>query len=187
MICQRCGQMDATVHMVELVDGRRNDLWLCTVCAGRSAEDDEGPPGFRGGVNPGEGDSAGDDYSLADFLGQIFGSLDDAAHADLPACPACGYTFAQFRTTNQLGCPRCYESFRGPLHSILSHLHRHVSHLGKAPRPAGGEADRPGVLSRTRVALEKAIAAEEFEKAARLRDEIQRLESVEPPEGASER
>lgn len=187
MICQRCGQRDATVHLVELVDGRRKNHWLCAVCAGRSEEDDEGTPGFRFGGNPGEENSEEDAYSLTAFLGQILEPQGDDAHADLPACPACGYTFAQFRQTNQLGCPRCYESFRGPLHAILSRLHRHVSHLGKAPRPTDGETDRPGVLSRTRVALEKAIAAEDFEKAALLRDEIQRLESAEPPEGASGR
>ena len=187
MICQRCGQRDATVHLVELVDGRRKNHWLCAVCAGRSEEDGEGSPGFRFGGNPGEENSEDDADSLAGFLDHIFGLQGDVAYADLPACPACAYTFDQFRNTNQLGCPRCYESFREPLYSILSHLHRHVSHLGKTPRPTDGGADRPGVLSRTRVALEKAIAAEDFEKAARLRDEIQRLESVEPPEGASGR
>jgi len=81
-----------------------------------------------------------------------------------------------------LGCPRCYESFRGPLLSILSHMHRHVSHLGKVPRQTDGSVDRRGTLRRTRVALEKAIAAENFEKAARLRDEIQRLESADAAE-----
>jgi protein-arginine kinase activator protein McsA len=43
------------------------------------------------------------------------------------------------------------------------------------------------LLSRTRVALEKAIASEDFEKAAHLRDEILRLESAAPPEGTSDK
>ena len=91
-----------------------------------------------------------------------------------------------FRKTNLLGCPACYDAFRGPLLSILSHLHRHVSHLGKAPGSIDDGTDRPGLLSRTRVALEKAIAAEDFEKAARLRDEIQRLEASAPESGDAE-
>jgi protein arginine kinase activator len=183
MICQRCGQRDATVHLVELVDGQRKSQWLCAVCAGRSEEDGDGTPGFRFGGNAAEDTSEEDTHSLAAFLGQVFEPQDETAHADLPACPGCGYNFDQFRKTNQLGCPRCYEAFRAPLLSILSHLYRHVSHLGKAPRLTDGGADRPGVLSRTRVALEKAIASEDFERAARLRDEIQRLESAEKPEG----
>ncbi len=187
MTCQRCGQRDATVHLVELVDGQRKSQWLCEVCAGRMAKDGEETPGFRFDGYPGGGNGEEDAYSLAAFLGQVFEPQGAAANADLPACPACGYMLDQFRKTNQLGCPRCYEAFRGPLLSILRHMHRHVSHLGKTPRRTGEGAGRPGVLSRTRVALEKAIAAEDFEKAARLRDEIQRLESAESPEGTSGR
>ncbi len=185
MTCQRCGQRDATVHLVELVDGHRRSQWLCAVCAGRASENGEEIPGFRFGGNPEGGNSEEDDFSLANFLGQVFESEGEVEQTELPACRVCGYTLDQFRKTNRLGCPRCYEAFRGPLLAILGHLHRHVSHLGKTPRPTADGADRPGVLSRTRIALEKAIAAEDFEKAARLRDEIQRLESTGPPEGTS--
>jgi protein arginine kinase activator len=182
MTCQRCGKRDATVHLVELVDGQRKSQWLCDVCAGRPPKNGEGPPGFR---FDGSAESPGDDeedYTLASFLGQVFQPQEDTSPADPPNCSACGYTLDQFKKSNRLGCPQCYESFRGPLLAILSHMHRHVSHLGKVPRPTEGRADRQGHLRRTRVALEKAIAAEDFEKAARLRDEIQRLESADPPE-----
>jgi len=185
MTCQRCGQRDATVHLVELVDGKRKSQWLCAVCAGRASENGDETPGFRFGENPGEGAGEEDDFTLANFLGQVFEPQDGIDQADLPACQVCGYSFDQFRKTNRLGCPRCYEAFRAPLLAILGHLHRHVSHLGKTPRPAADGDDRPGVLSRARIALEKAIGAEDFEKAARLRDEIQRLESAKPPEGDS--
>jgi protein arginine kinase activator len=187
MTCQNCGQRDATVHLVELVDDLRKSQWLCAVCAGRAAEDGEDNPGFPLGGSPEEGEGEEGDFSLASFLGQVFELQGDTEMADLSACPVCGYTLDQFRKNNLLGCPGCYDAFRGPLLSILSHLHRHVSHLGKAPHPFAGGLDRPGVLSRARVSLEKAIGAEDFEKAARLRDQIQRLESVEPPEGDSGR
>lgn len=186
MTCQRCGQRDATVHLVELVDGQRKSQWLCAVCAGRASENSDETPGFRFGGNPEDGNGEDDDFSLASFLGQVFEPKGEARQTGVPACRVCGYTLEQFQRTNRLGCPRCYEAFRGPLLAILGHLHRHVSHLGKTPRPTAGGTDRPGVLSRTRVALEKAIAAEDFEKAAHLRDEIQRLESPGPPEGISE-
>jgi len=187
MTCQRCGQRDATVHLVELVDGQRKSQWLCAVCAGRASESKGETPGFRFGGNPEDGNGEDEDFSLANFLGQVFEPRTEAVPTDPPACQVCGYTLNQFRKTNRLGCPRCYEAFRGPLLAILGHLHRHVSHLGKTPRPAAEGADRPGLLSRTRVALEKAIASEDFEKAAHLRDEILRLESAGPPEGTSDK
>ena len=177
MTCQRCGQRDATVHLVEMIDGQRQSQWLCEVCAGFASENGEMNPGSRRDGSPGSDSGDEEDYTLASFLGQVFEPQQDQPHQDPPACSTCGYTLEQFRKSNRLGCPRCYESFRGPLLSILSHMHRHVSHLGKVPRRTDGRVDRRGTLRRTRVALEKAIAAENFEKAARLRDEILRLES----------
>lgn len=178
MTCQRCGKRDATVHLVELVDGVRQSQWLCAVCAGGDQENGEKPPGFGMDGNPDAPDGDEEDYTLAAFLGQVFEPQQDAALPEPSVCPTCGYALEQFRKTNRLGCPRCYEAFRGPLLSILSHMHRHVSHLGKAPHRTEGRPDRRGLLRRTRIALEKAIAAENFEKAARLRDEIHRLESA---------
>jgi protein arginine kinase activator len=177
MTCQRCGQRDATVHLVELIDGQRQSQWLCAVCAGDRPADKDDPPGFpfgggQGGNNPDE-----EDETLAAFLGQVSERGRGFGQVEPPSCPNCGYTFGQFRETNRLGCPRCYEAFRRPLLGILGHMHRHVTHLGKAPAHVHGRTDLPSVLSRNRVALEKAIAAEDFESAARLRDEIQRLES----------
>ena len=69
---------------------------------------------------------------------------------------------------------------------ILSHLHRHVSHLGKVPGSDPRKSSVSNALARARVALEKAIAGEDFEKAARLRDEIQRLEASGASEGERE-
>ena len=184
MMCQICGQRDASIHLVELIDGKPRSQWLCPHCAGKSSSGGGGPDqpfGFP--VPSDDGKDQEDAYSLASFLGQAFEPLGEAGAADLPACPACGYTLDQFRRTNLLGCPRCYDAFRKPLLAILSHLHRHVSHLGKVPRSDAGSSSRSGALTRTRVALEKAIGAEDFEKAARLRDEIHRLESGAPPEG----
>jgi protein arginine kinase activator len=186
MTCQRCGQRAATIHLVELVEGKRQSQWLCAVCAGdRPAEQDE-PPGSPFGGKQGPNNPEEEDETLAAFLGQVFERGEKTGQAEPPACPTCGYTFGQFRQNNRLGCPRCYEAFRRPLLGILGHMHRHVTHLGKAPANVDGRSDRTSELSRNRVALEKAIAAEDFESAARLRDEIQRLESTEKREEDSE-
>lgn len=185
MTCQHCGQRDATVHLVELVDGVRTSRWLCAVCAGRPGDEEGADRWFGPDENDDQGRGDEDTESLASFLGQVFEPIDGAEASDLPACPACGYTLDQFRRSNRLGCPRCYEAFRSPLLALLSHLHRHVSHLGKVPGHHGAKASLSGALGRARVALEKAIAAEDFENAARLRDEILRLESSGTSEGES--
>ncbi len=186
MICQSCGQNEATVHLVELVDGKRTSQWLCAECAGRPGRDPGSDPGFGFGDGREDREGQEDAFTLASFLGQVFEPQHDPAEVEIPACPSCAYTLEQFRQTNSLGCPRCYEAFRQPLMGILSHLHRHVSHLGKVPGSDPRKTSVSNALARARVALEKAIAGEDFEKAARLRDEIQRLAASGAPEGERE-
>lgn len=183
MNCENCGQREATVHLVDLVDGQRTIRWLCTVCAGQSSDEGEDDPLFGDGNHSAGSDNSGDPYSLASFLGEMFTPEDGTGPADPALCPRCGYSFAEFRGTNRLGCPGCYDAFGTQLLSILSHLHRHVSHLGKIPVSRRGGPTRNAALQRARIALEKAIGAEDFEKAARLRDRIQHLEAALDSEG----
>lgn len=175
MTCQRCGKRDASIHLIELVDGDRRSLWLCPICAGKDERADAHGVSGKGA----EDNEPVDAESLASFLGQVFGPAEPADEDLSLACASCGYTLKQFSTTNRLGCPRCYQSFRAKLMPMLASFHRHVSHLGKAPRPETGTVNGPGEIARIRVALEKAIAAEDFEEAARLRDRIRLLEARE--------
>ena len=159
MDCERCGRRPASVRWRDPEDVLGEPLWLCHVCAGEVA-------GAGGRPEP----------------------LDALIAADLAppgedTCPACGWTAERFRRTNRLGCPRCYGTFRAMLLPILSRFHRHVSHLGKRPLRRGDEPSRLGEITRTRVALEKAVAREDFETAAALRDRLRELEN-QPPEAS---
>lgn len=174
MKCHLCGQREATVHLLELIEGRQKSVWLCSICAaGRAGvpHDDSDGPDF-GRPAAAEGESA----SLASFLGQ---GLDSGGQRTrVAACSSCGYEIKAFQDNNRLGCAACYSHFRQQLLPILARYHRHASHLGKVPRQAGGVASQQGALIRLRVALEKAIQSESYEEAARLRDEMRALRSA---------
>ncbi len=157
MDCERCGRRSASIRWRDPEDTGGAPLWLCSVC---SAE---------------LGAASGRAEPLDDL---IAGDLSDRGEN---TCSACGWTASRFRRTNRLGCPRCYAAFRSMLLPVLGRFHRHVSHLGKRPRSNGEEPSRLSEITRTRVALEKAIAREDFETAAALRDRIRELES-RPPE-----
>ncbi len=90
------------------------------------------------------------------------------------------YTLEMFQQTNRLGCADCYLAFSSSLLPLLSRFHRHPSHLGKRPGQASGLGNQLIEITRTRVALEKAIATENFEEAAKLRDRIRRQENADP-------
>ncbi len=171
MNCHMCGQREATTHLLELINGERKSVWLCSICASGRAEN---AGGEAEAGRPGARESAAEDISsLASFLGQV--SDQQSGPSAVAACPACHYEIQAFQDNNRLGCPRCYSHFRKQVLPSLARYHRHASHLGKVPQQAGGMASQQGEITRTRVALEKAIQGEQYEEAARLRDIMQHL------------
>lgn len=182
MICQHCGARAAMVHFEEIgVEGRRH-LWLCEICAAshRSARYRPGdlPPDDPGPVPP---PSAADEHpEFISFLDQRFApDLETDPEEEPGACPACGFELTELGAVHRLGCPHCYEHFRDRLRPMLVRIHHHSSHLGRVPRHSGAQRSLSGEIARHRLALEKAIVAEQYEEAARLRDRIARLEKRE--------
>ncbi len=112
------------------------------------------------------------------------------------ACSVCGLTYAQFRTAGMLGCPACYEAFAAQLFPLVARAHEGATHhVGKVPkRGPGPRADAPtraaalfGTANERRERsallrkqLAEAVAAEQYERAAQLRDELRRLAETGP-------
>lgn len=87
-------------------------------------------------------------------------------------CPACGCSKEKFEETGRFGCPECYSAFGPFLSPILRKMHKGLQHAGKIPRRRlSGEVVRERVRLLTEE-LGAAVHAENFEEAARLRDEI---------------
>ena len=83
-------------------------------------------------------------------------------------------TFGQIR---RFGCSHCYEAFGEALVPLFRRLHGNQKHMGKIPARAGADVKVRKEIERLRKELQKRIAEEAFEEAARIRDEIRRLES----------
>ena len=195
MKCNHCGKNEAEVHIVEVVDGQRRSLWLCAECSeseqwrgmefGAEIPEAVDPPEGLGSIfapGPSGLGQAMESETLASFLGRTgpeFRPDDD----DSAPCPHCGHTWARFQQTSRLGCARCYTAFRPRLVPLLAGFHRHVSHLGKTPASGRGRDNKLVELTRLRIALEKAIAGEDFESAAKLRDKMRGLEGSAPGTG----
>lgn len=115
-------------------------------------------------------------FALADMLLGL-GAASEMAGATTKgadACPACGFTHADFKKSGRLGCPTCYDHFAEGLETILRGMHKGVRHVGKIPLRCK-DSDRSGKLKALQQKLNKAIADENFERAAELRDEIKAL------------
>ena len=96
-------------------------------------------------------------------------------------CAACGLTTAEYQEAGLLGCAECYRAFAELLRARLPELVQ-VARQANRPAPAAA-AERENteaigfqidVLERE---LQDAVAMENFERAATLRDEITRLKT----------
>jgi protein arginine kinase activator len=163
MVCMVCKQQEATVHLTQMLEGNIKKLDLCEACSKAKGLDD--PTGF----------------SLADLLMGLGASqeLAQATGNSGVCCPTCGFTQADFKKSGRLGCPDCYRTFGEGLDSLLKTMHKGTRHVGKAPGQARS-ADRQAEdrLKILKTQLEEAIRVENYEEAARLRDEIKAIKET---------
>ncbi len=166
MVCQACGKNTATTHVKTTVNGKLTEYYLCDGCAAQQG---------YGNIFDGWG------------LGSLMSGLMGAAPAQraVRRCPTCGASFDEITSSGKIGCANCYRVFRSQLLPVIQRVHGTVRHKGKAP---GGSAlrvvDAPKQmvavettrLEEKRRLLQKAIEAQDFERAAVLRDEIRELE-----------
>jgi protein arginine kinase activator len=98
-----------------------------------------------------------------------------ATHAG--RCTFCSATLRDFRATGRLGCARCYTTFESDLRDLLRRVHGNSRHAGKRYEPpASLQEQGVTVLTELRERLRRAIESEQFELAAKLRDQIKVIE-----------
>lgn len=163
MLCNVCAKNEATVHLTEIVNEQMTELHLCEQCAQAQSMQME------------------QQFGLSDLLAGLadFDKPPEAQEKLLSECQNCHLTYKDFKKVGRLGCSECYRYFRGHLNSLLKRIHGSRHHIGKAPARLVKTAKlkkAPFGLEELRMKLEKAILAEEFEEAARLRDAVRQLE-----------
>jgi protein arginine kinase activator len=160
MQCDVCKQKKATVFLTQIVKGEMQKVNLCENCSKDKGVTD--PTGF----------------ALADLL-QGFGTGEKIeTQPQERTCPACGMPQTTFRKTGRLGCAKCYTVFGEGMDNLLKAMHKGTRHTGKVPSRAGLSQSTGPKLEELRAALEEAVKGEQFEDAARLRDEIRRLSEI---------
>lgn len=158
MLCGLCKQKNATVHLTQIAGEKMQKVDLCEDCAKEKGVDD--PAGF----------------SLADMLLGLGASqeMEEASGSSDVACPNCGFTQADFKKTGRLGCSECYETFAEGLEALLKSMHKGTRHVGKVPAGLRRAQDLELRLNQLQSQLDKAVAEENFEQAAVLRDEMKK-------------
>jgi protein arginine kinase activator len=98
------------------------------------------------------------------------------------ACEACGITWAEFRQAGLFGCPNDYTVFEKDLTPLLQRAHEGATHhVGKVPSRRGGSGvpmRKQIDVAKLRRELGKAVESEDYERAAKLRDQIKSAEGA---------
>lgn len=151
------------VHEVRVHKGEKREVHLCEEHAREAGYDVPSPP------------------PVANLVGQILAAASAPTAPTgavrvtraMPSCAVCKLSFHQFRQTGLLGCSECYRAFGEPLAVLIEKTQNAgVHHVGKVPRRCGGDIDLGMIRQRLSRELEEAVRAEQYERAAKLRDRI---------------
>ncbi len=180
MLCQNCGKNEANVRYTQVINGVRKELNLCSDCARKLGVDRIDIP-----------------MDFTSFLGDFFNdyaesSLLPSFSIDNVKCKTCGMSYNDFIDTGMFGCSDCYDTFSGPIDSLLKNLHGTAKHIGrgaknvddllntKSKKTSGknktnAENSENSELEDLQKQLDKAIKEERYEDAAKIRDKIKEM------------
>lgn len=158
MLCQMCGKKEATVHLTQMLNDEVRKMHLCEQCAAVSGIDMDAPE------------------SMTNFLLGLGASQKTSPETAGRKCPQCGLRFSDFKKASWLGCQNCYVTFAEELEPLLHDMQKGERHVGKKPVHYAGAVNVFPSQASLKKALEEAVASENYEEAARIRDQIHAAE-----------
>jgi protein arginine kinase activator len=159
MNCDVCKTSPATVFLTQIVDGKMQKVNLCEACSKEKGVTD--PTGF----------------ALADLLLGLGAAQEIEKGSGVLKCPVCGFSQADFKKTGRLGCAACYETFAETLETLIKGMHKGAEHVGKVPSRLLRTMEHEQQLKQLQKQLRKAVAEENYEAAAEIRDRIRTLQA----------
>ena len=152
MLCEECGIRQAEVMVTTVVNGESTTRHLCRDCLKK----------YQAG-------------EMQAVLAAVLAAMAQKQKSPDITCPRCGETYAQFQKSGMLGCAECYQAFRKELTPLITRVQGRAQHAGRRPPVSEEEQARETKMEELRSRMEAAVAEENFEEAARLRDELRAM------------
>lgn len=157
MICQKCNKNPANVKVVQQSGAFHQEMHLCQSCANKLQQE---------------------------IFSSTFGGMALPKHPTRKelTCPTCGQTTSGLVSTGRLGCADCYQIFAEEVQTLVRRAQGGAQkHTGKTPKmgtikSAPKTPVKVDPIPALREELKQAIIKENYEQAAKLRDEIKQLE-----------
>ena len=171
MLCKNCNKNEATFHYTEIINGVKKEIALCNECRkqlGISSLDFNIPLGIP--------DFFSDFFEESTFMSE-FDSTNKIK------CDKCGITYDEFIDGGKVGCSSCYTAFENKLDSILKNIHGSNMHKGRlinSPKTKKvkeiKENPNKNKIEELKLKLKELVKEEKYEEAAKVRDEIKKVE-----------
>lgn len=174
MLCERCNKKKAVIFYRENISGRTRALRLCAECTEileKAGELEDMSAVLSCFASPFLQATS----SAAEGMGLWLGSARAVESPD--KCPLCGVSLREIATTGQVGCARCYEVFGEALEEVIRSTHGKAEHLGRVSASYRVRQEKSERIRTLKAKLSEAVAGEQYETAAGLRDEIRTLEA----------
>ncbi|HEB30357.1 MAG TPA: hypothetical protein ENI15_05710 [Spirochaetes bacterium] len=157
MICQECQKKDALFHIPKIINSEIGYIHLCKVCANKNNLHE-----IANGL----------DDKLNFLLEGLLTSRKGNKKGTSPGlkCTVCKTTLKDFQKDKILGCSSCYEVFS-------DYLLKNADSGGAVYTRQQPDVELPKRLNLYKKELNKAVEKEDFEKAAVLRDKINKCEN----------
>ncbi len=161
-ICEHCGKQLAEVFYQENRNGKVKEMSLCGDCAKKL------------GVT---GHFAQEDL-FASF--PLFSGITREIKKE-KSCPVCGKSLSHIQKSGKFGCSVCYDTFGEALDFSpfvgTGYQGEPLTKPRKKEEPKTEETGKAESTEALRKELKRAVAEENYEKAAQLRDEIRAREA----------
>jgi len=162
-LCERCKKAQATFHLTNITrEGEKIERHLCERCAVEEGLVQVHKANFN-----------------AEILENFIAAAKSASASDTDlVCEECGISYVEFRNQGLLGCPKDYDTFSEVLLPLIERAHDgETQHVGKSPTSLGVTRTTQQEIRQLKRRLDEAVAAEDYERAAELRDRISALEA----------
>ena len=179
MLCQNCGKNEVNFKYTQVVNGVKKEMALCEKCAKELGLENMD---FNIPIN------------FSSFLGDFFGDYDENflpsfTQSNALKCTNCGLTFDEFVDKGKFGCENCYNVFENRIDPVLKNIHGCNQHVGrnskfinkasenhsKTEENTMQNDEQHSKLKKLNEDLKQAIKEEKYEEAAKIRDEIKKI------------
>lgn len=176
MLCQNCNHNEANVRYTQIINGEKKEMFLCDKCSKELGIDEM---------------KLSLPIDFSSFFGELLNEYDSSFMPLLQKpnqlkCDKCNMTYNEFMELGKFGCDHCYDAFSSRIDTILKRIQGSNRYTGKKaelneemPKEIVKEEkvnSKEQTIQELKQELKRLVQEEKYEEAARVRDEIKKLE-----------